>query len=260
MVMFFGADPQRGAGLSVLFRNAKITEIIPVLNEIFRHTLCHFETLQTYSNSKQVQEGALPIDMLTQKLPVFLSKVYTEVEEATKRHTQMGNNLCTLVLLNVNTHFFILDASIQSTCGSSLGFHKITHDDANEQWTDQDLQAAIDFTRTNLHILDAYLSALVSGYRKPRKIAQHWMYYTLGAIGISVFLIWLLRRSGLSHSIGGSVFEAIGCLFSAPTEQHIVAKRKGLRKPFITTGDEPVELNKVTESLHRLVGDLTFWN
>ncbi|PWA84513.1 dgd1 suppressor 1 [Artemisia annua] len=191
--------------------------------------------------------------MLTYHLTIFLSKLYTEVEKARQPTTLSGNKLLASILVNVNAYFFELDASIHSSCGGCrLFFQKISSNFDNKQWTYEEIRVAIAFTYTNLNTLDLYLSPIVSKYRKPTRIAHHWMYYTLGAIGISIFSVWLLRRSSLSHYTDSSVLEAMRCFFSGP-ERQLIATVNELCKPFEGEEGEPMEQNKPSELLNSLL-------
>nr|GEV09027.1 hypothetical protein [Tanacetum cinerariifolium] len=88
---------------------------------------------------------------------------------------------------------------------------------------------AVDLLSSKLNILDDYVSFLVVKCRKPSKTSRCWMYYTFGAIGVSVFSLWLLRHGRLSGVIHNWVFEAkesVTGLLIDPVKQLTLVNRR----------------------------------
>ncbi|PWA84514.1 dgd1 suppressor 1 [Artemisia annua] len=82
----------------------------------------------------------------------------------------------------------------------------------------------------------------LSKYRKPRKITQHWMRYTFGAIGISLFSVWLIRSGIVDNWVLG-----VKSIFSQ--EQALTAARDELLETMRNMQKEETEQLQLTSNL-----------
>ncbi|KAH8950100.1 hypothetical protein BDL97_10G066500 [Sphagnum fallax] len=68
------------------------------------------------------------------------------------------------------------------------------------EWTNSELQEAIQILFNNLWKLDNFLTTLMWQYRRPRKLVRKWMQYSGSALGLGVASGWLVSHSRLSGS------------------------------------------------------------
>lgn len=67
-------------------------------------------------------------------------------------------------------------------------------------WTDSELQAAIQLLQSNVVKLKEFLSDLVPYYEKPRRLVRYWLHYTGGAVGLAMASVWIVQHSRLGGS------------------------------------------------------------
>ncbi|GJZ93007.1 hypothetical protein Tco_0665072 [Tanacetum coccineum] len=140
------------------------------------------------------------------------------------------SRLLVLYILSINNHFLELEESIQDKtpypAPAKLGDE---NEDLLLRWSTDNFRDAVDWLSSNLNKLDDYVSFLVVKYRKPSKTSRRWMYYTFGAIGVSVFSLWLLchgRLSGVVHNWVLEAKESVTGLLVDPIKQLTLANRR----------------------------------
>ncbi|GJV53098.1 protein DGS1, mitochondrial [Tanacetum coccineum] len=184
---------------------------------------------------------------------------YTEIDEFGKTMSPSSHNKSfASLLITLNDYFSKLEASISAVVGlGHLSFVKLYN--YRDEWPDvyswdrlwnncctEDALSVMD---TNLNKLDEYISTVVSKYRKPRKITQHWMPYIFGAIGISIFSVWLIR-SGI---VDNWVLEAKK-IFSG--EQAVTAVRDEVLETMRSRQKEGMkQVQSTSNLLHRMLMD-----
>lgn len=67
-------------------------------------------------------------------------------------------------------------------------------------WTDYELQAALQLLSGNVWKLKEFLSTLVPRYEIRKRLVRHWLHYTGGAVGLGAVSVWLVRHSRLGGS------------------------------------------------------------
>ncbi|CAG7879211.1 unnamed protein product, partial [Brassica rapa] len=154
------------------------------------------------------------------------------------------------------------DSSIDGSYSMPLVFDRLPEvNEEGSQWTDCELTDAINLVHKNLEKLNSYLSVMVGKHRKPRRMTLYWVRYTCGAVGISVFSIWLLRHSSLmgSSDIENWIHdakEATVSFFSDHVEQPLLAIRDELFDTFRKRHKGVMEAEEVQltqDSLHRML-------
>ncbi|GJX02719.1 protein DGS1, mitochondrial [Tanacetum coccineum] len=196
---------------------------------------------------------------LRHSLAVFLSQFYMEIDKFGKTMPPSSSDKSfASLLITLNFYFSKMQASISAIGVGDLSFDKLydyrdhwpdvkTWD---EQWSDYNIENALSVMDTNLNKLEEYISMVVSKYRKPRNIT-HWMRYIFGAIGISIFSVWLIR-SGIVDNL---VLKAKK-IFSE--EQALIAERDEFLETMRTRQKEEIEQLKSTSSeLRSMLSDFS---
>ncbi|WZY80409.1 hypothetical protein YC2023_026793 [Brassica napus] len=154
------------------------------------------------------------------------------------------------------------DSSIDGSYSMPLVFDRLPEvNEEGSQWTDCELTDAINLVHKNLEKLNSYLSVMVGKHRKPRRMTLYWVRYTCGAVGLSVFSIWLLRHSSLMGSSDidnwiRDAKEATVSFFGDHVEQPLLAIRDELFDTFRKRHKGVMEAEEVQltqDSLHRML-------
>ncbi|XP_071706128.1 protein DGS1, mitochondrial-like [Rutidosis leptorrhynchoides] len=164
--------------------------------------------------SAHISERISVLTSLRNSLATFLAQVYEEVDQIAEQVVNEPEKSLAPLIGTINGLFLKLEAtighvsatrqvgsSVDGSYSSPLLFEKLP--DINQegsQWTDCTIRDAINMVYLNLDKLDVYLSLLVAKHQKPRKMTQHWILYTVVAVGVSLFSLWLLRHSRLAAS------------------------------------------------------------
>ncbi|KAL0784315.1 hypothetical protein Bca101_000560 [Brassica carinata] len=197
---------------------------------------------------------------LRSSIASFLAQLYVELdkrgEDLLKNPKKSLPSLLVVVdrlFLNLEGSFSHLhaaresDSSIDGSYSMPLVFDRLPEvNEEGSQWTDCELTDAIN---------------LVGKHRKPRRMTLYWVRYTCGAVGLSVFSIWLLRHSSLmgSSDIENWIHdakEATVSFFSDHVEQPLLAIRDELFDTFRKRHKGVMEAEEVQltqDSLHRML-------
>ncbi|CAH8303336.1 unnamed protein product [Eruca vesicaria subsp. sativa] len=212
---------------------------------------------------------------LRSSLASFLAQLYVELdkrgEELLKNPEKSLPSLLAVIdrlFSNLEASFSHLhaaresDSSIDGSYSMPLVFDRLPEvNEEGSQWTDCELTDAINLVHKNLEKLNSYLSVMVGKHRKPRRMTLYWVRYTCGAIGLSVFSIWLLRHSSLMGSSDienwmHDAKEATVSFFSDHVEQPLLAIRDELFDTFRKRHKGVMEAEEVQltqDSLHRML-------
>ncbi|XP_071706726.1 protein DGS1, mitochondrial-like [Rutidosis leptorrhynchoides] len=225
--------------------------------------------------SAHISERISVLTSLRKSLATFLAQVYEEVDQIAEQIVKEPEKSLAPLLGTINGLFLKLEAtighvsaarqvgsSVDGSYSSPLLFEKLP--DINQegsQWTDCAIRDAINMVYLNLNKLDVYLSLLVAKHQKPRKMTQHWIRYTIGAVGVSLFSLWLLRHSRLAGSsdIDNWIIEAkdsVKGFLNDHVEQPLIAIRDELFETFRKRHKGVMELEEVqltSSSLHRML-------
>ncbi|XP_031122925.1 protein DGS1, mitochondrial [Ipomoea triloba] len=229
--------------------------------------------------SSYISERITVLSSLRYCLATFLAQIYMVVDTAGYDLVNDPEKSVSLLLVKINDLFLILEASIgdfhatrqkdSSVEGSYSGplmFEKLPEvNQDGSQWTDSEVQDAINFINQNLQKLESYLSTIVMKHKRPRKVTLHWMRYTCGIVGISICSIWLLRHSRLmgSSDIDNWICEAKESTISFwndHVEQPLLSIRDDLFHTFRKRQKgamEPEEVQITANSLHRMLRAFT---
>ncbi|XP_010453294.1 PREDICTED: protein DGS1, mitochondrial [Camelina sativa] len=212
---------------------------------------------------------------LRSALASFLAQLYVELDQRGEDLVKNPEKSLPSLLAVINGLFSNLEGSFShlhaeresdSTVDGSypmpLVFDQLPEvNEEGSQWTDCELTDAINLLHKNLEKLNSYLSVMVGKHRKPRRMTLYWVRYTCGAVGLSVFSIWLLRHSSLmgSSDIENWVHdakEATMSFFSDHVEQPLLSIRDELFDTFRKRHKGVMETEEVQltqDSLHRML-------
>ncbi|XP_010419818.1 PREDICTED: protein DGS1, mitochondrial [Camelina sativa] len=212
---------------------------------------------------------------LRSALASFLAQLYVELDKRGEELVKNPEKSLPSLLAVINGLFSNLEGSFShlhaeresdSTVDGSypmpLVFDQLPEvNEEGSQWTDCELTDAINLLHKNLEKLNSYLSVMVGKHRKPRRMTLYWVRYTCGAVGLSVFSIWLLRHSSLmgSSDIENWVHdakEATMSFFSDHVEQPLLSIRDELFDTFRKRHKGVMETEEVQltqDSLHRML-------
>ncbi|CAF1697181.1 hypothetical protein HID58_050537 [Brassica napus] len=230
--------------------------------------LCQSSSSHMFNRTRVLME-------LRSSLASFLAQLYVELdkrgEDLLKNPKKSLPSLLVVVdrlFLNLEGSFSHLhaaresDSSIDGSYSMPLVFDRLPEvNEEGSQWTDCELTDAINLVHKNLEKLNSYLSVMVGKHRKPRWMTLYWVRYTCGAVGLSVFSIWLLRHSSLmgSSDIENWIHdakEATVSFFSDHVEQPLLAIRDELFDTFRKRHKGVMEAEEVQltqDSLHRML-------
>ncbi|KAD7477636.1 hypothetical protein E3N88_00772 [Mikania micrantha] len=225
--------------------------------------------------SAHISERISVLTSLRYSLATFLAQVYVEVDKIGEQILKEPEKSLTSLLDTINVLFLDLEKSIghisvMRQTGSSVDgsysppllFEKLPGiNEEGSQWTDCAVRDSVNLIYINLNKLDEYLSLLVAKHQKPRKITQHWIRYTVGAVGITIFSLWLLRHSRLAGSsdIDNWILDAkdsVTAFMTDHVEQPLLAIRDELFETFRKRHRGVMELEEVqltSNSLHRML-------
>jgi nuclear-control-of-ATPase protein 2 len=212
---------------------------------------------------------------LRSALASFIAQLYVELDKRGEDLVKIPEKALPSLLAVINGLFSNLEGSFSHLhavreCDSSvdgsypmpLVFDRLPEvNEEGSQWTDCELTDAINLVHKNLEKLNSYLSVMVGKHRKPRRMTLYWVRYTCGAVGLSVFSIWLLRHSSLmgSSDIENWVHdakEATMSFFSDHVEQPLLSIRDELFDTFRKRHKGVMETEEVQltqDSLHRML-------
>ncbi|KAJ4911946.1 dgd1 suppressor 1 [Raphanus sativus] len=213
---------------------------------------------------------------LRSALASFLAQLYVELNKRGEDLLKNPEKSLPSLLAVINRLFSDLEASfthlhaaresdsssIDGSYSMPLVFDRLPEiNEEGSQWTDCELTDAINLVHKNLEKLNSYLSVMVGKHRKPRRMTLYWVRYTCGAVGLSVFSIWLLRHSSLmgSPDIDNWIHdakEATMSFFSDHVEQPLLAIRDELFDTFRKRHKGVMETEEVQltqDSLHRML-------
>ncbi|KAL4578593.1 hypothetical protein LXL04_014718 [Taraxacum kok-saghyz] len=227
------------------------------------------------SASVHISERISVLTSLRYSLATFLAQVYVEVDKSGEELLKEPGKSLASLLGTINGLFLSLEASIghfsamrqmgssvDGSYSSPLMFETLPDiNQESSQWTDCEIRDAVNLIYLNLNKLDVYLSLLVAKHQKPRKMTRHWMRYTIGAVGISVFSAWLLGHSRLAGSpdIDNWIRDAkdsVTGFLNHHVEQPLIAIRDELFETFRKRHKGVMELEEVqltSLSLHRML-------
>ncbi|KAG7555025.1 Nuclear control of ATP synthase 2 [Arabidopsis suecica] len=227
------------------------------------------------SSSSHMTERMRVLVELRSALASFLAQLYVELDKRGEDLVKNPEKSLPSLLAVINGLFSNLEGSFshlhaERECDSSvdgsypmpLVFDRLPEvNEEGSQWTDCELTDAINLVHKNLEKLNSYLSVMVGKHRKPRRMTLYWVRYTCGAVGLSVFSIWLLRHSSLmgSSDIENWVHdakEATMSFFSDHVEQPLLSIRDELFDTFRKRHKGVMETEEVQltqDSLHRML-------
>ncbi|WCJ20565.1 dgd1 suppressor 1 [Euphorbia peplus] len=225
--------------------------------------------------SSYISERVAVLSTLRRSLATFLAEVYMEVERCGEELVKNPEESLPSFLAAINGLILDLEASIghihadrqtdSSVDGSysmPLLFEKLPEpNQADTNWTDCEIADAVKLVNKNLHKLDCYLSLIVAKHQKPKKITQHWIRYTCGAVGLSVCSMWLLKHSRVmgSSDIDNWIREAKDStlsFFSQHVEQPLLSIRDELFETFRKNHKglmDKEEVQLTSNSMHRML-------
>ncbi|KAI7731821.1 hypothetical protein M8C21_026145 [Ambrosia artemisiifolia] len=225
--------------------------------------------------SAHISERISVLTSLRYALATFLAQVYVEVDKVGEQILKEPEKSLTSLLSTINVLFLDLETSIghvsairqtgssvDGSYSSPLLFEKLPGiNQQGSQWTDCAIRDTINLIYLNLSKLDVYLSLLVAKHQKPRKVTQHWVRYTVGAVGVTFFSLWLLRHSRLAGSsdIDNWILDAkesVTAFMTDHVEQPLLAIRDELFETFRKRHRGVMELEEVqltSSSLHRML-------
>ncbi|KAI3795885.1 hypothetical protein L1987_38545 [Smallanthus sonchifolius] len=245
--------------------------------QLLHDYIFHGTGMQNLSSaaSAHISERISILTSLRYSLATFLAQVYVEVDKVGEQILKEPEKSLTSLLGTINVLFLDLETSIghvsairqtgssvDGSYSSPLLFEKLPNmNQQGSQWTDCAIRDAINLIYLNLSKLDVYLSLLVAKHQKPRKITQHWLRYTVGAVGITIFSLWLLRHSRLAGSsdIDNWILDAkdsVTAFMTDHVEQPLIAIRDELFETFRKRHRGVMELEEVqltSNSLHRML-------
>ncbi|EOA20214.1 hypothetical protein CARUB_v10000512mg [Capsella rubella] len=212
---------------------------------------------------------------LRSALASFLAQLYVELDKRGEDLVKNPEKSLPSLLAVINGLFSNLegsfshlhaeresDSSVDGSYPMPLVFDRLPEvNEEGSQWTDCELTDAINLLHKNLDKLNSYLSVMVGKHRKPRRMTLFWVRYTCGAVGLSVFSLWLLRHSSLmgSSDIENWVHdakEATTSFFSDHVEQPLLSIRDELFDTFRRRHKGVMETEEVQltqDSLHRML-------
>ncbi|XP_021734279.1 protein DGS1, mitochondrial-like [Chenopodium quinoa] len=258
--MMFERGPRALIGETVEFVRNFISE-----DSSFQ-TLCH-------SASGFISDRVSVLDSIRCALAVFLSQVYMAIDKQGEDLVADPQKALPPLLITINGLFSNLENSIAQLHNSlsqidsfagennsyELVFNRMT--EVQSQWTDDEIRGAINIIYQNLQKLDSYLSLIIARHRKPRKMTRYWIWYTCGAVGLSVCSLWIVRHSRLvgSPDIDDWICEAKESTITFWTE-HVEQPLMSIRDELFETfrkrhrgvmDSEEVQLT--ANSLHRML-------
>lgn len=133
------------------------------------------------------------------------------------------------------------------------------------EWTDAEMQLAVDRIYSNLKTLNQCLSQIVSKCRRPRRAERLWLRYTGTAVGLALCSTWLLRHSRLMGSTDLDDWiregrDSIIAFWKEHVELPLLSIRNELFETFRRRHKgvvEPEEVHLTANSLHRMLLDFT---
>lgn len=133
------------------------------------------------------------------------------------------------------------------------------------EWTDAEMQLAVDLIYSNLKTLNQRLSQIVSKCRRPRRAERLWLRYTGTAVGLAVCSAWLLRHSRLMGSTDlddwiSAGRDSIIAFWKEHVELPLLSIRNELFETFRRRHKgvvEPEEVQLTANSLRRMLVDFT---
>ncbi|VVB14266.1 unnamed protein product [Arabis nemorensis] len=227
------------------------------------------------SSSSHMSDRMRVLMELRSALASFLAQLYVELDKS-------GEDLLKNPEKSLPSLLAVIDRLFSNLEGSFTHLHAARESDSSidgsypmplvldplpevneegSQWTDCELTDAINLVHKNLEKLNSYLSVMVGKHRKPRRMTLYWVRYTCGAVGLSVFSLWLLRHSSLMGSSDidnwiRDAKEATMSFFSDHVEQPMLAIRDELFDTFRKRHKGVMETEEVQltqDSLHRML-------
>uniref|UniRef100_A0A7N0RJI7 Uncharacterized protein n=1 Tax=Kalanchoe fedtschenkoi TaxID=63787 RepID=A0A7N0RJI7_KALFE len=229
-----------------------------------------------HSASAYISERIMVLTSLRYSLASFLAQAYMEVENFGEELAKDPEKSMPVLLVTINGLFSNLEASIGHLLSANqrkdssndnnhlvpLLFEQLPEvNQEGSQWTDCEITDAINLVYQNLSKLDLHLSTIVEKHRKPKKVAQNWVQYTFGVVGLSVCSMWLINHSRLvgSPDIDNWIREAkdstLG-FWNDHVEQPLISIRDELFNTFRKRHKGVMELEEVqltSSSLHRML-------
>ncbi|KAI4383709.1 hypothetical protein MLD38_009515 [Melastoma candidum] len=227
------------------------------------------------SASVHISERMAILSRLRCLVAGFLAEVYVEVDRLGEELVKSPKKMLPTILSVVNGLFIKLEGSVQSlnlptqndfraeeSQLHSLAFERLPEvTDENSQWSDCEIRDATNLVYQNLHKLESYLSAIVSKYKKPRKLRQYWILYSCEAVGLAACTMWIVKHSRLMGSSDidnwiSKVKDSTVSFLKEHVEQPVLAIRDELFDTFKKRHKSVMdveELQLTVNSLHRML-------
>ncbi|KAK8504841.1 hypothetical protein V6N13_056170 [Hibiscus sabdariffa] len=245
--------------------------------QLMREAVTDGSAMQNLSHSASAYISAriAVLSSLRCSLAAFLAQFYVDVDKCGEELVKDPEKSFSSIACNLNSLFSKLEASIghlhmlheggssvDGTYSFALLFERLPELNQEEsQWTDSEINDALNLVCQNLQELDSYLALMVAKHQKPSKVTQYWIRYTCGAVGLSICSFWLLRHSRLmgSSDIDNWICEAkesTVSFFNDHVEQPLLAIRDELLDTFKKRQKGVMEMEEVqltSNSLHRML-------
>ncbi|KAL4384324.1 hypothetical protein GQ457_15G028600 [Hibiscus cannabinus] len=245
--------------------------------QLMREAVTDGSAMQNLSHSASVYISAriAVLSSLRCSLAAFLAQFYVDVDKCGEELVKDPEKSFSSIACTLNSLFSKLEASIghlhmlheggssvDGTYSFALLFERLPELNQEEsQWTDSEINDALNLVCHNLQELDSYLALMVAKHQKPSKVTQYWIRYTCGAVGLSICSFWLLRHSRLmgSSDIDNWICEAkesTVSFFNDHVEQPLLAIRDELLDTFKKRQKGVMEMEEVqltSNSLHRML-------
>lgn len=247
--------------------------------DLVRRFITEGSPMQRLANAAafQISERVTILTTVQRNLATLLAEIHKEIasfrEEAVK---EFNRKAMSSVLVAIRKAMFGLeniplpqsDYSPVNDGTQNVGFQFEELPEGlqdKSEWTDAEMQLAVDRIYSNLKTLNQCLSQIVSKCRRPRRAERLWLRYTGTAVGLALCSAWLLRHSRLMGSTDLDDWiregrDSIIAFWKEHVELPLLSIRNELFETFRRRHKgvvEPEEVHLTANSLHRMLLDFT---
>lgn len=222
--------------------------------------------------ASQISERVTILTTVQRNLATLLAEIHKEMdsfrEEVVKEFNRkaMSSVLVAIRKAMIGLENIPLPQSDYSPVNDGFQFKELPEGlQDKSEWTDAEMQLAVDLIYSNLKTLNQRLSQIVSKCRRPRRAERLWLRYTGTAVGLAVCSAWLLRHSRLMGSTDlddwiSAGRDSIIAFWKEHVELPLLSIRNELFETFRRRHKgvvEPEEVQLTANSLRRMLVDFT---
>lgn len=242
--------------------------------DLVRRFITEGSPMQRLANAaaSQISERVTILTTVQRNLATLLAEIHKEMdsfrEEVVKEFNRkaMSSVLVAIRKAMIGLENIPLPQSDYSPVNDGFQFKELPEGlQDKSEWTDAEMQLAVDLIYSNLKTLNQRLSQIVSKCRRPKRAERLWLRYTGTAVGLAVCSAWLLRHSRLMGSTDlddwiSAGRDSIIAFWKEHVELPLLSIRNELFETFRRRHKgvvEPEEVQLTANSLRRMLVDFT---